>query len=99
RVDSLFIAVIAVGVTLLAERSSIFATGAAGAIVGLAFFVSQPALYFAGGGVAALALSRQWNRAAVFATAAGVVLVGGIVWMQASTGWFAYYVLRMPRVE
>jgi hypothetical protein len=99
RVDSLFVATLAVAITLLAERTGVVATATSGVLIGVAFFVNQPALYFAGGGVAALALSRQWTRAAVFATAAGVVLVGGIVWMQASNGWFAYYVLRMPRLE
>jgi hypothetical protein len=99
RVDSLFVATVAVALTLLAERQGAVATAVAGVLVGLAFFVNQPALYFAGGGIAALAISRQWTRAAVFAIAAGVVLVGGLVWMQGATGWFAYYVLRLPRLE
>jgi hypothetical protein len=99
RVDSLFVATVAVGITLLAERTGLVTTGIAGALVGLAFFVNQPALYFAVGGIAALGISRQWTRAAVFATAAGIVLVGGIVGMQARSGWFAYYVMRVPHLE
>ncbi len=99
RPDSLFVATVAVGMTLLAERPGTFATALAGVVVGAAFFVAQPALWFAFGGVAALAISRQWTRAAVFAIAAGFVLFGGLVWMQAKTGWFAYYVLRMPHFD
>ncbi|HEY8080158.1 MAG TPA: hypothetical protein VIF62_38770 [Labilithrix sp.] len=99
RPDSLFVATIAVGITILAERTGVFATAVAGAIVGAAFFVDQPALWFTFGGIAALGISRQWNRAAVFAIAAGAVLFIGLVGLQAKTGWFAYYVLRMPRLE
>lgn len=100
RVDSLFVAMMATGVVLLVERRGLVATFAAAALMGLGFFAKQPALAFLGGIVFALAMTRQWTRAIVFAITSGAVVVGGVLWLQAKTdGWYGYYCLHMPRAH
>ncbi len=97
RVDSLFMALTATAVVVLVERRDSVAAVLAGILLGLAFFAKQPAAAFIAGIAFALAITGQVKRAAAFALPAAIVIVVGVLRLQATSGgWFAYYVLKMP---
>jgi hypothetical protein len=96
RADSLLIAMLAVA-AVIAQRGSVAAWGAAGALVGAAFFVKQPALSFAVAVPVLVAIGGRRKEALAFAVGAVVAFAPLYVVLQAKTdGWFAYYCLHVP---
>ena len=97
RSDALLVAVLAVAAVVLQRWTSLGAAAASGALVGLAFFVKQPASMFIAVVPVVLVLARQTKRALAFAAGAVVGLVPLLAWLQASTkGWFWFYCVKEP---
>ena len=66
-------------------------------LIGVGFFAKQPAVFFVGGGVAALLLRREPFRALAFGGAAATIISAGTIWLYVTTGgWFTYYVIEVP---
>jgi hypothetical protein len=100
RADALLVAMLAVAAVVLQRWTSPATTAASGALVGLAFFVKQPASTFIVVVPLVLAMAGQTKRAAVFAVGALVAIVPLFVWLQASTkGWFSFYCFTLPRAH
>jgi Glycosyltransferase family 87 len=75
---------------------------AAGALLALAFFCKQTAIFYvAAGGAVVLALApRRWRALAAFAAGAGVVGLGGCGLLQwQSDGWFWFYISELHRAH
>lgn len=98
RVDSLFLALVLGGIVWLRRGAHAVRGGAlAGLLVALAALTKQSALFVAAP-VALAVLATDPRRGAAFVVAAGATLVAAYAWLQgASHGWFAYYVLDLPR--
>jgi hypothetical protein len=100
RPDSLFTALLLVALLVSIESASVWSAGIAGIVLGVAFFVKQPALLFATALVVAHLVDRKWKQAIAMALPAFAIIFGGIRSFDASTsGWFSYYVIRMPRAH
>jgi hypothetical protein len=97
RADALFSAMLALSATLLVLGAALPSAAAAGAVLGLAFFVKQPASTFVLAVPLGLVVVRQHRRAVAFAVGAGLVLAVGYVLLERATGgWFSFYCLKVP---
>jgi hypothetical protein len=96
RSDTLFVALVALG-ALATQSARPAAWVAGGAVVGLAFFVKQPATTFVVLVPVVLALAGRVRRAVAFGGGAVVGLAPLYFVLQAKTdGWFAFYCLTVP---
>jgi hypothetical protein len=97
RADDLLVAMLAVSAVVLLRSRGVPGAACAGAIVGLAFFVKQPASTFLVAVPVALVVARQVRRAVAFAAGSALALVPVFAGLQAwSGGWFSYYCLTLP---
>jgi hypothetical protein len=97
RADSLFVALVALSAVLVLSSRGIGGAAGAGAVLGIAFFVKQPALAFLAAVPAGLWLAGQRRRAIALAAAGVAVAAPIFVLLEAgSSGWFAYYCVKLP---
>jgi hypothetical protein len=97
RADALFSAMLALSATVLLCGAGVPSAAAAGAVLGLSFFVKQPASTFVLAVPIGLVVVRQRARALAFASSALAVLGTGYALLQRATdGWFAFYCLKVP---
>jgi len=97
RVDMPFMAMVTGAACVLLAGTRPWHFIVSGALLGLAFFVKQPAVPFIGAIVVALFVLREHKNALLFGASAAVVLGGTYLGLQASTGgWFAFYCLTLP---
>lgn len=106
RSDTLYVAMMVAGTTVLVERRTIATCAFAGALLGLGFYAKQPAILFVVAGGAALVVSPEGSRratvgrAAVFSSAASLAIVVAGALLRADSGpWFEYYVFHVPRAH
>jgi hypothetical protein len=93
RCDALFVFLLALSAAIALARPKLAAL--AGAVLGLAFFVKQPASTFLVLVPIALAIAR--GPAIAFVIGEIAVVAPLFVWLHASThGYFTFYVLKMP---
>lgn len=106
RADTLALFLVTAGVHASARWSTtgVGASGhgrvaAAAAILALAFFCKQTAIFYVGLG-GAIVLFRSWRRAPTFVAVAGALGLGG-TWLldRASDGWFWIYVSKIHRTH
>jgi hypothetical protein len=97
RADNLLVAMLAVSAVVLLRSRGTVGAACAGAIVGLAFFVKQPASTFLVAVPVGLVVARQVRRAVAFAAGGAATLVPVYALLQAQTGgWFSYYCVTLP---
>lgn len=85
----------AAGLTGLAGLAGL----AAGTLIALSFFTKQAGL-FIGAPIAVAALIRDRRMGVVCAATAAVLIAGGILILERSSGgWFGFYVFQMPRLH
>jgi len=93
RCDALFVFLLISSAALLTQKRLEIA---AGAVLGAAFFVKQPATTFLVIVPAALFFVAR-KRAIAFAIGEALFVVPLFAWLHAKTdGWFTFYVLKMP---
>lgn len=104
RADSLFLALITVGIGALprwARTGSGLAghaqVAASGAILALAFFCKQTGFFYVALG-GAMVLVLAWRRLPAFILAAGLLALGGtLIFQRVSNGWFWTYISEIHR--
>ncbi|HEX4514055.1 MAG TPA: glycosyltransferase 87 family protein [Polyangiaceae bacterium] len=100
RADALLVAMLALAAVALQRARSSTTTAVSGALVGLAFFVKQPATTFIVVVPLVLLVGQLTKRALAFGGGAALAIVPTFVWLQASTkGWFSFYCLALPRAH
>nr|MBA3640311.1 glycosyltransferase family 39 protein [Acidobacteriota bacterium] len=99
RVDALYVSLLA-GVYLVAARASSLASWAAcGLLAGAAFAAKQPAA-LAVAPLGLYLLLTNWRGAVAFGGTFVAVSAGTLLVMNTATdGWYAYYVVELPRLR
>jgi hypothetical protein len=107
RGDMLFVAMIAVGLALLARPvesrarptpSDKLRVAAAAALLALSFFCKQHGIWFVGAGGLALLAFRRWRLIPIYVAVAGAIGLGFTLLLQLSTdGWFWTYIYEVLR--
>lgn len=97
RPDSLFVLLVAGSALTLLSSERIAAAAIAGAILGIAFFVKQPATTFLLIVPIALAVTKRARHAAAMAAGAAAVGLPLFAWASSGTeGWFWFYCFTLP---
>jgi hypothetical protein len=97
RCDSLvtFLLVSSTLIPLIERRVVGAALG--GAVVGLAFFAKQPALFVLAGGTFSFLILRQWWRGAAYGGVGLLAITAGTMALDRSSGgWFSRYIFEIP---
>jgi hypothetical protein len=97
RADDLLVAMLAIAAVVLQRSKSLAGAAVSGAIVGLAFFVKQPASTFAVVVPLVLFAGKFQKRALAFVAGVVACVVPMFAWLHVSTkGWFTFYCLELP---
>jgi len=112
RSDTLLGALVMVACAVLVrapkdDRAAAIDAVSAGAVLGIAFFAKQQAVFYVGGAVVGLAIASHVDRErslrlhpALLLVTVFAIVIPLVRWSDAtSNGWFSYYVLTMPRAH
>lgn len=97
RVDLLMMALVAHAAWGILSNRGRMLDAVSGGLLGLAFFVKQPAVLFIGASLVALVLARAYARALIVGCAAlSLCATGTFLLDRLTQGWFSYYCMKLP---